>query len=261
MDQARTLRIGVVAAQRFEHVVDVLLDAGAALHGETRRLVEHQHVVVFRQRDRADVFAVALRLRRVVAQLRRLELERRDAHRLPCFEAALGLGAFAVTRTSPLRIMRWIWLNDRPGNRASKKRVDAHAVFVGGHRDVLHAGGIIRRLQIGLGLRRRNGGRLLAWRTGREGAAVISRTPVVALAGGPTETGGLFTTRFSAQIWTFIVRALVATLAGAEVTTQIGTFAAGRAAAPRAGRPSRLSGWREPLRPPAREPAPCLPPP
>ena len=59
----------------------------------------------------------------VVARLRRLDLERRDADRL----AASAAGPWAAarlpfTRTSPLRMMRWMWLNDRPGNRASKKR-------------------------------------------------------------------------------------------------------------------------------------------
>ena len=110
------------AAQGAEHAVEVVRRAGAALHGEPHRLVEHQHVVVFVKRDRSDEGAVLLRLRRVVARFRRIELQRRDAHRLPGLEPAFGCVRLPFTRTSPLRMMRWMWLNDRPGNRASKKR-------------------------------------------------------------------------------------------------------------------------------------------
>jgi hypothetical protein len=40
----------------------------------------------------------------------------------PASSRAFGWVRLPFTRTSPLRMMRWIWLNDRPGNRASKKR-------------------------------------------------------------------------------------------------------------------------------------------
>src|SRR6188474_1914155 len=40
----------------------------------------------------------------------------------PASRRAFGCVRLPFTRTSPLRMMRWIWLKDRPGNRASKKR-------------------------------------------------------------------------------------------------------------------------------------------
>ena len=40
----------------------------------------------------------------------------------PASSRAFGCVRLPFTRTSPLRMMRWIWLNDRPGNRPSKKR-------------------------------------------------------------------------------------------------------------------------------------------
>ncbi len=132
---------GLRTAQRAQHAVEMARGAGAALHGEPHRLVEHQHVVVFVQRDRLDEGAVLLRLRRIVARLRRFELERRNAHRLPGFASrAFGCVRLPFTRTSPLRMMRWMWLNDRPGNRASKKRSTRMPDLVGRDGDGLHAG-------------------------------------------------------------------------------------------------------------------------
>ena len=40
----------------------------------------------------------------------------------PASSRSFGWVRLPFTRTSPLRMMRWIWLNDRPGKRASKKR-------------------------------------------------------------------------------------------------------------------------------------------
>ena len=40
----------------------------------------------------------------------------------PPSSRAFGCVRLPFTRTSPLRMMRWMWLNDRPGKRASKKR-------------------------------------------------------------------------------------------------------------------------------------------
>ena len=40
----------------------------------------------------------------------------------PLSSRAFGSVRLPFTRTSPLRMMRWMWLNDRPGKRASKKR-------------------------------------------------------------------------------------------------------------------------------------------
>ena len=40
----------------------------------------------------------------------------------PVSSRSFGSARLPFSRTSPLRMMRWMWLNDRPGNRASKKR-------------------------------------------------------------------------------------------------------------------------------------------
>ena len=40
----------------------------------------------------------------------------------PASSRSLGSARLPFTRTSPLRMMRWIWLNEGPGKRASKKR-------------------------------------------------------------------------------------------------------------------------------------------
>ena len=98
MHQARTLRVRC-APQRAQHAVEVAHGAGAALHGKPHRLVEHQHVGIFVKRDRPDEGAVLLRLRRIVARRRRLELERRNAQpaRLP----AAPWAACACRRPAP----------------------------------------------------------------------------------------------------------------------------------------------------------------
>ena len=40
----------------------------------------------------------------------------------PVSRRSFGSARLPFTRTSPLRMMRWMWLNERPGNRCSKKR-------------------------------------------------------------------------------------------------------------------------------------------
>ena len=47
MDEARPVAEAIDHAG--EHAVDVPLGAGAALHGDAERLVQHQHVVVLEQ--------------------------------------------------------------------------------------------------------------------------------------------------------------------------------------------------------------------
>ena len=51
-----------------------------------------------------------------------------------------------LTRSSPLRTMRWMWENDRPGKARLEKAVDAHVVLVGGDDDGLNLGRQRRRL-------------------------------------------------------------------------------------------------------------------
>ena len=55
--------------------------------------------------------------------VRRVELAAAGCARAwPASSRAFGSVRLPFTRTSPLRMMRWMWLNDRPGKRASKKR-------------------------------------------------------------------------------------------------------------------------------------------
>ena len=58
MDQPRPLL--EAEAQRVEHAVDMPLGAGAALHGQPRRLVQHDDVVVLVDDQAADLLGVAV---------------------------------------------------------------------------------------------------------------------------------------------------------------------------------------------------------
>ena len=122
--EARALAVHARLAQHLQHAVEVARGARAALHRQAHRLVEHQHVVVLVQRDRLEEIARLLVLGgETRCPLRHIELERRDAHLLARPRAGPWCRrACRSTRTSPLRMMRWMWLNERPGNRASKKR-------------------------------------------------------------------------------------------------------------------------------------------
>ena len=139
MHQPRPLAVGV--AQDVEHAVDMARGAGAALHREPHRFVEHQHVGVLVQRDRFEERAglfIGLAARR--ARLRLFEPERRNAHGLPRLQAVLRLRALAVDP-------HFTFTNDAldVGEAQARKlrfeeAIDAHAGFVGGDRDVLHGG-------------------------------------------------------------------------------------------------------------------------
>ncbi len=59
----------------------------------------------------------------------------------PAFSRSFGSTRLPLTRTSPLRITRWMWLKDKPGKPRLEKTVDAHAVLVRRDHDILHAGG------------------------------------------------------------------------------------------------------------------------
>ena len=59
----------------------------------------------------------------------------------PACSRSLAVARLPFTRSSPLRMMRWMWENDRPGKPRLQEAVDAHAGFVGGDRHGLHAGG------------------------------------------------------------------------------------------------------------------------
>ena len=105
--------------------------AGAALHRKPHRLVEHQHVVVFVERDAFEEDAVLLRLRGVVARRGRRELERRDAHGLPPFQPRLRLRALAVHAHFAFADDALDMAEGQTGKARLEEAVDAHVVFVG----------------------------------------------------------------------------------------------------------------------------------
>ena len=63
----------------------------------------------------------------------------------PFCSRSLGCARLPFTRTSPLRMMRWMWLNDRPGIARLEEAVEPHAVLVGADGDGLHALAGLRR--------------------------------------------------------------------------------------------------------------------
>ena len=119
MHEARLLPVRAGPAQYLQHAVEMARRAGAALHRKAHRLVEHQHVGVFVQCDRFQEFPRLLVFRRKVRARR---IERSGGMRTCCPTSSRSFVSTRLpfTRTSPLRTMRWMWLNDRPGNRASK---------------------------------------------------------------------------------------------------------------------------------------------
>ena len=157
--------------KRAQHAVDMARGAGAALHRKPHRLVEHQHVGVFVQRDRLDEGAVLLRLRRVVARFRRVELERRNAHRLAGFQPALRLGALAVHPHLALADDALDMAERQAGKARLEEAVDAHAVLVRRDGDGLHGGGKLHGLGCGHRRRWRRHERLFARRPRGKGAA------------------------------------------------------------------------------------------
>src|SRR5436190_17420139 len=113
--------------------------AAAALHCEPHRLVQHQYIVVFVERDRLDEGAILLAAGRVIARLRRLDLQRWDADRLPLKQPVLGLGALAVHPHLAFADDA-LDVAERQARKARlKETVEPHAVLVGGDGDGLHA--------------------------------------------------------------------------------------------------------------------------
>ena len=93
--QPRPLTLRV--AHHPQHAVEMARGAGAALHREPHRLVEHQHVGVFIERDGLEKFPrfVVCRITRC-ARLGRIEAQRRNADGLAGLEPVLRLGALAI---------------------------------------------------------------------------------------------------------------------------------------------------------------------
>ncbi len=124
MHQARVLALGV--AQRFEHPIDMFGHARTALHGKAGRLVQHQHVVVL---DRASSPSAHRGSSAAASDSSAVDgffgaSSFSGGMRTPCPSSSRSLlsARLPSTRSSPFRTMRWIWENDRPGNRASRNR-------------------------------------------------------------------------------------------------------------------------------------------
>ena len=113
--------------------------AGAALHRKPHRLVQHQHVVVLVERDRLDEGAVLLVAGGVVARLRRLDLERRDADRLALLQPVLGLRALAVHPHLAFADDALDVAERQARIARLEEAVEPHAVLVGADGDGLHA--------------------------------------------------------------------------------------------------------------------------
>ena len=113
--------------------------AGPALHREPHRLVEHHHVVVFVQRDRLDEGAVLLVVGGVLAQLRCVELERRNTHHLPGFQPVLRLRALAVHAHLAFADDALNVGERQPREPRLEEAVEPHAVLVTGDGDGLDA--------------------------------------------------------------------------------------------------------------------------
>src|SRR3974390_3503233 len=113
--------------------------AGAALHRKSYRLVENQDVVVFVERDQLEEGAVLLRLRRIFTRFRRREVERRNAHRLPCFQTRFRLCALAVHAHFAFADDALDVAERQARKVRLEESVDAHVVFVAGNCDGSHA--------------------------------------------------------------------------------------------------------------------------
>ena len=136
--QARALAVGV--AQHVEHAIEMARGAGAALHRQPHGLVEHQHVVVFVERDGfEEITSLDLGLAPARARLALLEPQRRDAHRLPGFEPLLSLRALAVHAQLALTDDALDMGERQPGKARLEEAIDAHAGFVRAHLGGLHA--------------------------------------------------------------------------------------------------------------------------
>ena len=121
--QPRPLAVHAGLAQHLQHAVEMARGARAALHREAHRLVEHQHVVVLVQDDRLEEARASSRPRASAATTSAaLTLSGGMRTGWPASSRSFGSARLPFTLTSPLRMMRWMWLNDSPGNRASKKR-------------------------------------------------------------------------------------------------------------------------------------------
>ena len=107
VDEFEITRFGTGAADLFD---DAEAHAAAAVDGNAGRFVDDQKRIVF-------VNDVKLACWRGLVFSRPLffcDAYRRNANSIACLNAVVGLQRFLFSRTSPARIMRWIWLLGTP---------------------------------------------------------------------------------------------------------------------------------------------------
>ena len=144
MHQPRPLAVRV--AHDFQHAVEVPRGAGAALHRKPHRLVEHQHIGIFVERNRFEkVGGLLVGLIAHRPRLGRIEPQRRNAHRLPGLQPVLRLGALAVDAHLAFADDALDVREAQARKPRLEKAIDPHAVLVGRDGDVLDACGQLRR--------------------------------------------------------------------------------------------------------------------
>jgi hypothetical protein len=131
-----------LVAQGLEQAVDVALGGRAALDGKAEGLVEHQHVGVLIEGDRAEKGSVVALARRAAGgNLRRIELERGHADRLPGVEPLARLHALHVHAQLAFAHDALDMGEGEPREAGDEEAVDAHPLFIRPHGERLDAGG------------------------------------------------------------------------------------------------------------------------
>ena len=155
VDEARLLPVPV--HQGVQHAIDMAQRARPTLHREASRLVEHQHIGVFIERDRGKIVAggaVNARCRRAGRRpvIRRTGLQRRDAHLLAGLHMILGIDAFGVDAQFALADNPLDMAEGQLRKARGQEAVDPHIRLVIGDDQRLHtAGQNLRRCHLHLG--------------------------------------------------------------------------------------------------------------
>ena len=153
----------------------------------------------------------------------------------PASSRFFGSVRLPLTRTSPLRMTRWMWEKLKPRKPRLEKAVDPHAGFVGRDRNILHAG------------RQRSRRNLLF--------SVIRRSALRARLGGRTATGFRAMAEFGFTRFRLSKCRVGSGQLGAPLRSRLGVTLSKTLAMPRAGlcrgpalcRPP--PGWRGPRLP------------
>jgi hypothetical protein len=141
MHQARALTASI--AQDVQHAVDVARGAGTALDAKPDRLVEDENVVILIKRDRAQKLTRLFFRLGKISRFRRIEPERRDAHRLACLQPVLSIDPLAVDAQFAFADHA-LDVGERQRRKSRlEKAVDPHAGFIGGDHDGLDFGGFL----------------------------------------------------------------------------------------------------------------------